>query len=101
MRDDDHSVLSAFAELQIALGKALLVPLAKRPHDLVSPVAVPLTRLSRLPHHITVEDSLDRPEVALTPSCQALPGDLGRVAVHVISIRSHFDDRRVSIVTSR
>ena len=32
--------------------------------------------------------------VALTPSCQALPGDRGRVAVHVTSLRSHFDDRR-------
>jgi hypothetical protein len=45
-----------------------------------------------VPHDITVEDFLDRAEVALTPSCQALPGDLGRVAAHVTSIRSHFDD---------
>jgi predicted kinase len=95
-RDDDHGLLSAVPELQVALGEALLIPLAKRLHDLVSPVAVPLTRLSRVPHDITVEDFLDRTEVALTPSCQALPGDLGRVAAHVTSIRSDFDDRRPS-----
>ena len=91
MRDDYHGVLSALPELQVALGEALLIALAKRLHDLVSPVAVPLTRLSRVPHHITVEDFLDRAEVAFTPSCQALPGDPGRVAAHVTSIRSHFE----------
>src|SRR4029434_4172434 len=67
----------------VALREALLIPLAKRLHDLVPPVAVPFARLSRVPHHITVEDFLDRTEVALTPSCQALSGDLGRVAVHI------------------
>src|SRR5512132_1292781 len=90
VRDDNHGV-SAFPELQVALGEALLIPLAKRLHDLVAPVAVPLTRLSRVPHHIAVEDLLDRTEVALMPSCQALPGDLGQLAVHLTSIRSQFD----------
>src|SRR5512132_342595 len=89
MRDDDHGVLSAVPELQVAFGEALRIPLTQRLHDLVSPVAVPLPRLSRVPHDITVEDFLDRTEVALAPGCQALPGDLGRVAVHVTSIRSH------------
>ena len=94
MRDDDHSVLAAFQELQVALGEALLVPLAKRLHDVISAVAVPLPGLGRMPLHIPVEDLLDRFEVALTPSLQALPSDLGRLAVHVTRIRPYFAGRR-------
>src|SRR5678816_243123 len=90
IRDSDHSVLSAFQELQVAVGEALLVPFAKRLHDVVSAVAVPLPGLGRAPLHIGVEDLLDRFEVALTPSLQALPRDLGRLVAHVTRIRPYF-----------
>lgn len=95
VRDDDYSMLSAFPKLHVAFRETLLVPLAERLHDLVSPAAVPLTTLSRVPHHVRVEDSLHRPEVALAPSCQALPRDLGRVSAHVTSIR------RISMIAGR
>jgi hypothetical protein len=32
VRNDDHSVLSAHQELQVALGEGLLMPFAKRLH---------------------------------------------------------------------
>src|SRR5512133_1439436 len=100
VRDDDHSVLSAFQELQVTLGEALLVPVAKRLHDVVSAMAVPLPRLGRMLLHIRVEDLLDRFEVTLTPSFQALPRDLGRLAVHLTRIRPYFNGGRRSGVLS-
>jgi hypothetical protein len=95
------SLLSAFQELQVALGEALLMPLAKRLHDVVSAMAVPLPGLGRMPLHIGVEDLLARLEVALTPSLQALPRDLGRLAIHLNRIRPYFKGRRASLSVAR
>src|SRR6266566_8787159 len=83
VRDDDHGLFSAVSELQLAPRESLLVSLTQRPDDLVASVTVPLTRLEPAPLHVRVEDLLDRLEVALTPSLQALPRDLGWLAAHV------------------
>src|SRR6266516_1133185 len=101
VRDDDHGLFSAVSELQLAPREALVVTLTQRPDYIVTSVAVPLTRLEPAPLHIWVEDLLDRLEVALTPSLQALPRDLGRLAVHVTRIRRCLTSRRASLVRSQ
>src|SRR6266516_8137163 len=94
VRDDDHGLFSAVSELQLAPRESLVVTLTQRPDYIVASVAVPPARLEPAPLHVRVEDLLDRLEVALTPSLQALPRDLGRLAVHFTRIRPYFTGRR-------